>query len=902
MQRFVRFVPLVVLGLSPVACGGGSSSDTENTEGAGGTTLSTGGGAGKAGSSGAAAGKGGASGSAAGKGGASGGGAGAGGTTGGSAGATGGTGGGGKGGTAGTGGATGGKGGASGASGSSGAGGAACACKPTEICVQGACVTKITCATNDDCQNDTFCDPAQKACVPWTTAMPPDDATCIHVTTAGVLSPTIGCEFTKAPAGDAFPGHVDVQGTPIVVPFDGGKDSIKPVIAASFTATVVSNYTEDLGVIRVLDGGTCALDANLGGTDLDGDGKVDWTVSSASLAAADLDGDGAPEIVAYGSDGTVLAFTRKANAWKLLWKSAADPVWVCNAGNHRCPGGWAGPSIHDLDDDGKPEILREGRVYSSTGKLLSGAPPGYVSYSQGLFDVVANIDEDPAPELVNGDAVWSWKAGAWVKQAYFAPAAGAPGFVALADFGAYGTGVPATAPEIVVVRNDSVIIYDRTGGIVLGPIAVPGTGGGPPTIADFDGDGLPEVAVAAKAFYTVFDPDCTATPRPGGKCNNPTCDSGPCPKGVLWSKSTQDISSSVTGSSVFDFEGDGVSEVVYGDECFTRVYSGTSGEVIFSQYRSSCTWYENPVIADTDGNFRADLVVPSNKACSPTGDGIACGGLTADGVDAQFNGLRCKTGKDCVSGSCDAGLCRCTTSAQCCTAKNDAACIEAGTKCAAPNAGTPGTGNTCRASHPHGTNGIRVYRDANDQWVKSRAIWNQHAYAVTNVGDLGTVPKTSAWKANWLDKSLNNFRQNVPGSANVQAVPDLTSKSAGAFTCTGGKAHLSAIVCNRGADKAAAGIAVSFSSAGMTVCGATTTGVLQPGVCETVTCDWASPPKTGVDVTVSADGGGSVTECHEGNNTGTIPAVFCPLGLVTPWRRRDSAPGRNAKPPLGTPG
>src|SRR5688572_6255972 len=68
----------------------------------------------------------------------------------------------------------------------------------------------------------------------------------------------------------------------------------------------------------------------------------------------------------------------------------------------------------------------------------------------------------------------------------------------------------------------------------------------------------------------------------------------------------------------------GTSEVVYADECFVRVYNGQTGDVLFSQYHSSCTWYENPIIADTDGNFRADLVVPSNKACSPGGVGKAC--------------------------------------------------------------------------------------------------------------------------------------------------------------------------------------------------------------------------------------------------------------------------------------
>ena len=149
--------------------------------------------------------------------------------------------------------------------------------------------------------------------------MPAHDPNCINVIAAGILSPKVRCEFSKAPAGDLFPNHVDVQGTPIVVNFNGFMpvpDSApipigSPSIAASFTATVVDNYTEDLGVIRVLSGKDCSLETNLGGTDLDGDGAVDYTVSSASLAAGDLEGDGKPEIVAYGADGSTLAFTKK---------------------------------------------------------------------------------------------------------------------------------------------------------------------------------------------------------------------------------------------------------------------------------------------------------------------------------------------------------------------------------------------------------------------------------------------------------------------------------------------------------------------------------------------------------------------------------------------------------------
>ena len=43
---------------------------------------------------------------------------------------------------------------------------------------------------------------------------------------------------------------------------------------------------------------------------------------------------------------------------------------------------------------------------------------------------------------------------------------------------------------------------------------------------------------------------------------------------------------------------------------------------------------------------------------------------------------------------CVSGFCRCTSSAQCCTDKDDATCLELGSKCASPPAGTAGAGNT----------------------------------------------------------------------------------------------------------------------------------------------------------------------------------------------------------------
>jgi hypothetical protein len=757
----------------------------------------------------------------------------------------------------------------------------------TQVCSHGVCVPLLPCKNDNDCKNDTKCDPA-KGCIPWDQQTPAHDPTCINVSTPGVLQPRVRCEFSTAPANDPFPGHVDVQGTPIVVNFNNPPTAGSPSIAASFTATVPGGYTEDLGVIRVLRGTDCSLEANLGGVDVDGDGTVDWTVSSASLAAGDLDGDGSAEIVAYGFDGSTLAFTRKNGNWGLLWKAAypAGAPWSpCNTTNHRCGLGWAGPAIYDLDDDGKPEIIREGVVFGADGSLKSMQPPGYASYSQGLFSVAANLDQDPAIEYTNGQYIWEWQNGAWVQDSKFPGAsASAPGHVAVANFGAYGNGLPGYNPEIVVVRNNSVMVYAVDGTFAQPPVPVPGNGGGPPTVSDFDGDGLPEVAVAGADYYTVYDIDCGPNPRPGGVCNQGPCDfdpSGVCPAQgyIAWSRKSQDHSSNVTGSSVFDFEADGNSEVVYGDECFTRVYNGKTGEVVFSQYRSSCTWYENPIVADVDGNFRADLVTPSNKACAPAGqDAIACSMLDANGVDVLFAGLRCKQPTDCGSGVCDMGLCRCTATAQCCPSNDDAKCTEEGYVCAPPPAGTAGTGNTCRAGHPHGVSGIRVYSDANDKWVRSRTIWNQHPYAVTHVNEDGTVPKTSAWKNNWDDPKLNNFRQNVPGNANGLATGDATAGPSDQFSCSPAGAGLSAPVCNRGSDPIGAGLSVGFYVNGTKVCGGQTTMALAPDACEVVGCTWATPPtlaSQAVDVDVIADDDGAYQECKKGNDHGTVIGVFC---------------------------
>src|SRR5690606_33492417 len=85
---------------------------------------------------------------------------------------------------------------------------------------------------------------------------------------------------------------------------------------------------------------------------------------------------------------------------------------------------------------------------------------------------------------------------------------------------------------------------------------------------------------------------------------------------VRWSQGTQDQSSNATGSSVFDFQGDGEAEVVYADECYLRVYSGVDGTVLLEIPNSNGTIHEYPLVVDVDDDGRSEILVAANDGHS----------------------------------------------------------------------------------------------------------------------------------------------------------------------------------------------------------------------------------------------------------------------------------------------
>jgi len=360
------------------------------------------------------------------------------------------------------------------------------------------------------------------------------------------------------------PSHVQVMMAPIVVNLtDDNSDGIVDETDTPdvlFSTYVDAAYTTD-GRLRAVSGQD--------GTDL-------WTVSDpvyasqpgAGLAAGDLDGDGLVEIVAITDDGEVMLVEHDGT---VAWVTALG--YAFGTGTH--------PAIADLMGDGDPEIIIGRVILSSVGTLVAEGSYGWGSAGWGPIAFAADVDHDQVQEVIVDNAVYEPDGTAlWAN-------GGPEGFPAVGDFDLDGDA------ELVVVAGGYVYLYDAaTGATIWGPSAIVNEGrGGPPTVADYDGDGYPEIGVAGLGAYTVLDTDGT----------------------MMWWNPTEDDSSNMTGSAVFDFNGDGTAEVVYADEHYLYVYEGPTGTVLFTaDSHASGTLWEYPVIVDIDHDFSAEIVLPSN--------------------------------------------------------------------------------------------------------------------------------------------------------------------------------------------------------------------------------------------------------------------------------------------------
>jgi hypothetical protein len=675
-------------------------------------------------------------------------------------------------------------------------------CMGQDLCLGDACVTPGgMCELTEQCDVDEICEPTVGRCVPRSAV-----EVCEFIPPVVPFAPEVGCTW---PSGTitVSPDSNRVVVAPIVgnLTDDNGdgvtdENDSPEIIFLSRT----SGCCNKRGTLRIVDG-QCNAD-NTMNTIASLDSVL--MANDSAPALGDLDNDGVPEIVAVRgqnlneSNGKVqvqglVAWKRTSDdgtTWEPMWENETYPT----AGVHT--NGGATVAIADLDGDGNPEVIVGNVVINGQDGTLkwdgveTSMGTGGIGNNAflGPASAVGDVDLDGNQEIAAGNTLYDHDGTVLWTYEYMTSNSGCQGSLACDGYNAMAEFDGDLEGEVVIIREGELFIINHDGTLfwqqqIIKDDCTRGNESGPPTIADFDGDGRPEVGTAAADFYTVMDLDCDVEDWEMRGCRA---------RGVLWATPNEDCSSRATASSVFDFEGDGKAEMVYADENTFRILDGTDGTVLYEDTtHSSNTRIEMPLVADVDNDGNSEIVIPSDTGAS-----------------------------------------------------------------------------------------IKVLQDPGDNWVRTRRIWNQHAYSVTNINEDGTVPAVPG--VNWLNGRLNNFRQNTQPGGLFDA-PNLVVASVEAQGVGCGETREVSIrveVTNAGALGLPAGTPVRIygrtPTETVTIEDATLMQRLLPGQSEIITTVTTIPEAwiaSGYTIGAIADPDATVNECVEDDNEVSVDGEQIPF-------------------------
>ena len=312
-------------------------------------------------------------------------------------------------------------------------------CPGEQVCANSVCTDPDGMCTDDgECTGDTYC--CAEGCLPdgepggWCVPFGPGEVNeaCLGEVVIGLFEPDVQCEWLAPPAGDPFPNHVNVLTTPLAadLPHDSGAaGEIVIVTYNCLDGGAPAGWGSDpacFGVIRVLNGQTCEIVDNI-------DEPSARAIAASPPAIGDLDGDGNAEIVTQSAVSGLVAFTFDPAQQRYV------TMWTASDTNISSATRWDGPSIHDINNDGFPEVISGSEVFEgAAGGRLN---PGQVLPAAGanVFSVVGDLDADGAVEIV-ADEVYRWNvAGNQWEFAY-------PGGVGGRHYGFADFGTPGPTP------------------------------------------------------------------------------------------------------------------------------------------------------------------------------------------------------------------------------------------------------------------------------------------------------------------------------------------------------------------------------------------------------------------------------------------------------------------------
>lgn len=313
------------------------------------------------------------------------------------------------------------------------------------------------------------------------------------------------------------------------------------------------------------------------------------TGMGAHPAIADVDNDGHPEIFVVKQYQTSLFGSGEFSVVRLDWEGnqVAESEHFVEAEFDYA----AAVAIADMDHDGTPEIVvgrailtpdLETRGTGDEGRGCDALVNLMGMYGEGSNPGIADMDLDGQQEVVVGNAYYDADGRTTLNIR-----GGKDGAVAIANFDS------DPEAEFVRVTYNELEAYDTDGTTLWGPLtnktanilSIPG-------IADVDNDGLPEIVTAGGNMLWVLNAEDGS---------------------MLWQANVHD-ESGATGGSFFDFDADGILEIVYIDEVEMIAFNGTDGTVKFhSTDHASDTMYDYPTIADVDADGHADIVVAHDQ-------------------------------------------------------------------------------------------------------------------------------------------------------------------------------------------------------------------------------------------------------------------------------------------------
>ncbi|MEM1081939.1 MAG: FG-GAP-like repeat-containing protein, partial [Pseudomonadota bacterium] len=260
---------------------------------------------------------------------------------------------------------------------------------------------------------------------------------------------------------------------------------------------------------------------------------------------ADLDQDGFPELIAAPTAGPV-QFTVWDHEGQLIQTVASDQA-ALNDQSVRV-------TTVDLDLDGDLEIVVGGTAWQHDGTLIWSLTGNFGNNFLNTFPIVANLDEDPYPELVR--------------------------------IRGNGNGADQRG-DLLVINHDGTVKWEVPTGTI-------GTANAPLTAADLNQDGFADVIRMGPDFEGYVE---ARDGRDGS---------------LLW---TSPVESGRGGTTVFDFDRDGFPEVLAFDPgSDLHVLNGQDGSLL--EFFPTVVGGINrpplntsPVFADVDADGQAELLL-----------------------------------------------------------------------------------------------------------------------------------------------------------------------------------------------------------------------------------------------------------------------------------------------------